>query len=123
VDVVVVVVGVGVGVVVDRSIDAAGVVLQCVGVYLSDLTFIEDGNLDMLANGQVNFTKHRMVANVIQELGQYQQTPYNLVRVDAIRLFLDTLDPLSEQKQYQLSLKHEPRARRTKPTSSTGATE
>jgi hypothetical protein len=110
-------------VLIDRLIDAAGVVLQCVGVYLSDLTFIEDGNLDMLANGQVNFTKHRMVANVIQELGQYQQTPYNLVRVDAIRLFLDTLDPLSEQKQYQLSLKHEPRARRAKPTSSTGATE
>jgi len=85
-----------------------------IGVYLSDLTFIEEGNLDTLANGQVNFVKRRMLANVIQELGQYQQTPYNLIRVDAIQLFFEALRPMTETEQYQRSLQHEPRTQRAK---------
>jgi hypothetical protein len=46
------------------------------GVYLSDLTFIEDGNADTVHNGLINFDKRRFLANVISEIQQYQQTPY-----------------------------------------------
>eukprot|EP01133_Synstelium_polycarpum_P012343 gene12343-14475_t len=54
------------------------------GVHLSDLTFIEEGNKDTLENGLINFYKNRMVAGVIKEIQQYQQQPYNLLPVPEI---------------------------------------
>ncbi len=45
------------------------------GVYLTDLTFIEDANPDYLDEAKliINFDKRRMVAQVILEIQQYQQ--------------------------------------------------
>lgn len=45
------------------------------GVYLSDLTFMEDGNSDTL-EGLINMNKRRMIYNVIESVHQFQ-----LVRV------------------------------------------
>jgi len=45
-----------------------------IGVYLTDLTFIEDGNKDyVLGTDLINFSKRRKVAAVITEIQQYQQ--------------------------------------------------
>jgi hypothetical protein len=41
------------------------------GVYLKDLTFIEDGNPDKV-RGLINFAKRRMLYNTIQEVLLYQ---------------------------------------------------
>ena len=38
------------------------------GVYLSDLTFLEDGNKDWTENEHVNFNKRIMISNVIKEI-------------------------------------------------------
>lgn len=43
-----------------------------IGVYLLDLTYIEDGNPDNLGN-RINFSKRTMVSRVIQQLQQYQE--------------------------------------------------
>jgi hypothetical protein len=64
-------------------------IIPYLGVYLTDLTFIEDGNPDMLPvqDGRtdiVNFEKMRKVAAVIKDISTYQQTPYNLSKVDVI---------------------------------------
>lgn len=49
-----------------------------IGVYLTDLTFIEDGNPDRLRVDErlINFSKRQKTADVIQEIMVYQSTPY-----------------------------------------------
>jgi len=83
------------------------------GVYQTDLTFIEDGNPDKFSNGLINFKKCRLVAGEIEEIQQYQQKPYNLNQVDVIQLFLtkciEDAQSLDEKQLYDLSLISEPR--------------
>ena len=45
------------------------------GMYLTDLTFIEDGNPDTV-DGLINFVKRRLYANVIRDLQQFQFLEY-----------------------------------------------
>ena len=48
--------------------------LPYLGVYLSDLTFIEDGNQDLLEmNGhkQINFGKRAMITKIIKDIKRY----------------------------------------------------
>jgi len=80
-----------------------------VGVYLSDLTFIEEGNPDCLENGYINFFKRRMIAEVIKEIQQYQQTPYNLQPVPTLQKFITSHKVLSDNDLFQRSLVSEPR--------------
>jgi len=83
------------------------------GVYQTDLTFVEEGNPDKFSNGLWNFKKCRMVAAVITELQQYQQKPYNLSVVPSITKFFITQQQeamaVDEKKLYALSLEAEPR--------------
>eukprot|EP00026_Physarum_polycephalum_P003119 Phypoly_transcript_03128.p1 GENE.Phypoly_transcript_03128~~Phypoly_transcript_03128.p1 ORF type:complete len:830 (-),score=159.54 Phypoly_transcript_03128:70-2271(-) len=80
-----------------------------VGVYLSDLTFIEEGNQDFLENGYINFFKRRMVAEVIKEIQQYQQAPYNLQIVPQLQKYLTNHTNISDNDLFQRSLISEPR--------------
>jgi len=64
------------------------------GVYLTDLTFIEDGNKNYLTvnSGRtdlINLEKMRMQALLIQDIMLYQQTPYNFEKVPVIYEFFD----------------------------------
>ena len=79
------------------------------GMYLTDLTFIEDGHKDVMEDGLINFVKRRQVAGVIREIQQYQQTPYFLQSVPVIKEFLKKLEPLSDDKIYELSISIIPR--------------
>jgi len=80
------------------------------GMYLTDLTFINDGNHTYLENKQVNFDKCRRLSAVIQEVVQYQQTPYCLQSVEEIQNYLNTLDfERDDDKIYKLSLQLEER--------------
>jgi len=85
------------------------------GVYLTDLTFIEDGNTNNLkSNNQlINFSKQTKTAEVIREIQQYQNQPYNLSPVKEISEYIlkclnDTVD---ETALYDMSLILEPRER------------
>jgi len=82
------------------------------GVYQSDLTFINDGNPDFLENGYINFFKRRLVAEVINEAQTYQQKPYNLKEVKSIIDWLrnsQEVSNLDENTIYSVSLIIEPR--------------
>lgn len=61
-----------------------------VGVYLQDLTFIEDGNDDMIHStpGLINFGKRQRTAGTIRDLQQFQNVPYNLTPVAEIQDWL-----------------------------------
>jgi len=54
--------------------------LPCIpflGLYLTDLTFIEDGNKDFLGNGDfINFDKRLKFSKVVLELHQFQKKPF-----------------------------------------------
>eukprot|EP01113_Clastostelium_recurvatum_P049806 TRINITY_DN928_c0_g1_i4.p1 TRINITY_DN928_c0_g1~~TRINITY_DN928_c0_g1_i4.p1 ORF type:complete len:1284 (+),score=384.18 TRINITY_DN928_c0_g1_i4:97-3948(+) len=80
------------------------------GLYLTDLTFINDGNPTFLPNGMVNFDKCRRLAAVVQEIQQYQQTPYCLELVDYIQAFITSVPVgLGDEDVYKRSLEIEPR--------------
>jgi len=80
------------------------------GLYLSDLTFIEDGNPDTLPDGAyVNFEKCSMVAKVIQDLCKFQLQPYNFTRLDIVQHWMDMWQSPSEKECFDLSLQREPR--------------
>lgn len=79
------------------------------GLYLQDLTFIEDGNPLFLENNLVNFVKCRMIGAQILTMISYQKTPYNLQIVPEIRDFFMNADTMTEGEQYSLSTKREPR--------------
>ena len=52
--------------------DCSPPVVPYVGLYLSDLTFIDEGNPNEI-NGLINFSKRMLLYEVIQQVQQYQQ--------------------------------------------------
>ena len=84
------------------------------GMFLTDLTFIEDGNPDNVKNDLINFTKRRYVAQVIQDIQQYQQTPFCLLPEPIIQGYLKGLYLWDEEKLYQYSQEFMPRSAKDK---------
>lgn len=84
------------------------------GVYLTVLTFIQDGSKDILKDGGlINFQKRQKTADVIQEITKFQGQPYNLTKIQTIRTFIEeSLANLDNAPDFwQLSLEREPRER------------
>ncbi|CEH16051.1 Ras1 guanine nucleotide exchange factor [Ceraceosorus bombacis] len=85
------------------------------GVYLTDLTFIEDGNSDHLKTDErlINFSKRQMTAEKIGEIMIYQSTPYNLTPVQPIQKFIEDsmMDSRGDDELFEQSLRLEPRER------------
>lgn len=79
-----------------------------IGVYLTDLTFMGDGNPDII-DGRINYGKHKLVFSVIRTIATYQKMPYNFVEVWSIKEFLVSQPQLSEADLYKQSLIIEPR--------------
>ena len=68
------------------------------GVYLTDLTFLDDAMANVLANGAINWEKRRKLATLILEVHQYQQEPYGFLEVKSIQE--DLSKNLSQQSSY-----------------------
>ena len=78
------------------------------GVYLTDLTFVEDGNPDMV-NGLINFRKRQLVFQIIQEIQLYQETQFPIRPIPSLLALLQSLPILDDDALYSLSLQREPR--------------
>ncbi|KAG8688611.1 hypothetical protein FRC08_011346 [Ceratobasidium sp. 394] len=85
------------------------------GVYLTVLTFIQDGNKDFISkeDGIINFGKRQKTAEVIREIQGYQSKHYNLTPVDPIQTFIEqSLASIDEKADYwDRSMEIEPRER------------
>ncbi|XP_053726504.1 ras-specific guanine nucleotide-releasing factor 2 isoform X4 [Synchiropus splendidus] len=80
------------------------------GMYLTDLAFIEEGTPNFTEEGLVNFSKMRMISHIIREIRQFQQTPYRIEhQAKVTQYLLDKTLIMDEDTLYELSLKIEPR--------------
>jgi len=99
--------------------------IYLLGVYFTDLTFVELGNADYIdKNGIINFEKRRKAAKIINEIKHYQNKSFSFVPVKPIQDFIVKLESnqlnkdgnpesnqphYDEDELYELSLKYEPR--------------
>ncbi|EIN12823.1 ras GEF [Punctularia strigosozonata HHB-11173 SS5] len=87
------------------------------GTYITTLTFIQDGNPDMLPGGLINFSKRQKAADVMSDIRRWQHTPYSFQPVPTILQYLeDSLGNYADDEQlrdffWNLSLEREPRER------------
>ncbi|KAF9924761.1 hypothetical protein FBU30_005311 [Linnemannia zychae] len=85
------------------------------GMYLTDLVMINDGNKDELKQSShlINFNKRIKTAEVIREIQQYQSVPYCLTAVLEIQQYIRRgLDSAKNvQDLHEMSLLLEPRER------------
>lgn len=85
------------------------------GVYLTDLTFIEDGIPSHVKGTElINFAKRTKTAEVIKDIQQYQNVPYALTPVPELQEWIAENmrnAGASEEDHFAQSLKIEPRER------------
>lgn len=87
------------------------------GVYLTTLTFINDGAGDRLGDNMINFRKRQKAAEVIQDIKRWQSKPYNFQTVASILSYLEEcFNKYSDGHDYadqfwNISLEREPRER------------
>lgn len=79
------------------------------GLYLTDLTFLNDGNKDFLDEEKrfVNFQKMTKIGRVVRNITTYQQQPYCLSPVEFIQHYIKSFPVLSEEGQYKESIARE----------------
>lgn len=84
------------------------------GVYLTDLTFIEDGIPSIIRRTNlINFAKRAKTAEVIRDIQQYQAVPYPLKSVGDLQDYiLSNMQAAGDvHEMYNRSLQIEPRER------------
>lgn len=85
-----------------------------IGVYLTDLTFIEDGIPSLIKKTNlINFAKRAKTAEVIRDIQQYQNVPYPLQPVPELQDYILTnMNSAGDvHEMYETSLQVEPRER------------
>jgi len=88
-----------------------------IGVFLTTLTFIQDGSKDTLPGNLVNFRKRQKASEVIQDIQRWQTFPHNFHPIKSVQTYLEeSLAKFSEPVDvgdyfWNLSLEREPRER------------
>jgi len=93
--------------------------IPLIGVYLKDITFINDGNPDTLEKdfgkpNFVNFNKREKLANVVLEIRKFQGTPYAGKRESVLRAFVANPAVLTEDQIWEASQACEAKASKKK---------
>lgn len=85
-----------------------------IGIYLTDLTFTEDGNPKYI-NGKINFVKCKCFAGIIRDLQTYQNTKYQFAVCKELYDQLASATGISEDEMFKMSLEIEPKEVKKKP--------
>eukprot|EP00026_Physarum_polycephalum_P001215 Phypoly_transcript_01216.p1 GENE.Phypoly_transcript_01216~~Phypoly_transcript_01216.p1 ORF type:complete len:1095 (+),score=164.79 Phypoly_transcript_01216:391-3285(+) len=87
-------------------------VLPYLGVYLSDLTFIEEGNPGEIGH-LVNFSKCRQISAIIRRVAEFQSVSYSFVGIPFVQNYFNFFSVIDDKQAYEHSTKLEPRAQST----------
>lgn len=92
--------------------------IRChLGVFLTTLTYVQEGSTDSLPNNLVNFRKRQKASEVIHDIKRWQSQPHNFVPLANVLVFIEeSLSALGDQpglgeKFWNISLGLEPRER------------
>lgn len=86
-------------------------------MYLTTLTFINDGSKDVLPGNLINFGKRQRAAEIIREIQRWQSQDFNLAPLPPILTFIEeSLSTFNDSVDWGehfwgLSLEREPRER------------
>ncbi|KAH3764811.1 Ras guanine nucleotide exchange factor [Pelomyxa schiedti] len=79
------------------------------GMILTDLTFANDGNPDLITGTQlVNFAKYRHTSGIVKALQLWQVTGFSFDRVEKIQHYLNGSKVLTADESFDMSLSLEP---------------
>jgi len=84
------------------------------GVYLTDLTFIDEGNPKYIENNLINFKKKALEYEVIIQVLRFQESSYQFNLVPQVCTMIKNLPAMTEDDMYEISLEIEPRDCRRK---------
>eukprot|EP00026_Physarum_polycephalum_P004864 Phypoly_transcript_04888.p1 GENE.Phypoly_transcript_04888~~Phypoly_transcript_04888.p1 ORF type:complete len:490 (+),score=76.11 Phypoly_transcript_04888:570-2039(+) len=90
-------------------ISASPPFIPFLGLFLSDLTFIDDGNPSFSKKNQLNLLKRRLTAEIMGIISNSTSEPFRLVPVPQIQEGLMTCEALDDTTLYKHSLKLERR--------------
>ena len=81
--------------------------LPYIGIYLTDMVFIEDGNKDYTSAKEgseqlINFAKRRKIAEVIERIKTQQQTIYDFIPIPFLQKTFDFTNMSEEDKSINL---------------------
>lgn len=88
------------------------------GLYLTDLTFVEEGNKEYVPHSQtgkllINWAKRKLVYTTIHQIQLYQNTPYNIIPIlqiqELIEKKLENTIIISNEELYNISFLREPK--------------
>ena len=91
-----------------------------VGMFLSDLTFIEDGNVTLIddehkdTKTKINVMKLCKVAGIIERAEEFQATEYNFHPVDGLLQYIEQFVEHERDELYDLSYVREPKKSKKK---------
>jgi len=83
-----------------------------VGVYLSDIIGVFEGNPDTIEKKHtlINFTKRQLLTNIIRQIIKFQKAKYNLIPVTLIQNYLSNAFIMEEEELYNESIAREDRS-------------
>lgn len=94
----------------DAQENTDGPAVPYLGLYLGDLTFIEDGNPDYTTDSLINFDKYRMVSQIVLRFEDFKnRCTYKLYPVKSLQAWLENPIVMSEDHIFQESLARESR--------------
>lgn len=96
-------------------------IVPYLGLYLTDLTFLNDGNPEFADNQKklVNFMKMTKIGKVVRHITTYQQVPYCLASVDFVQDYMKSYKVRSDDELYAQSTELEKRVPKAQRTSNT----
>lgn len=89
------------------------------GVFLTTLTFVQEGSKDSLPSDLVNFRKRQKASEVIHDIKRWQSQPHNFHPIASVLVYIEeSLNKFGDQPGvghgeafWNLSLEREPRER------------